>query len=30
MGAGAVHHVAWASPMDDHEQWQRRVAQPPD
>jgi glyoxalase family protein len=26
MGAGAVHHVAWASTMDDHEQWQRRVA----
>ena len=26
MGAGAVHHVAWASPMDDHEQWQQRVA----
>ena len=26
MGAGAVHHVAWASPMDDHEEWQRRVA----
>jgi glyoxalase family protein len=27
MGAGAVHHVAWASPMEDHEEWQRRVAQ---
>jgi glyoxalase family protein len=26
MGAGAVHHVAWASTMDDHEEWQRRVA----
>ncbi len=26
MGAGAVHHVAWASPMNDHEQWQQRVA----
>jgi glyoxalase family protein len=26
MGAGAVHHVAWASTMDDHEGWQRRVA----
>jgi glyoxalase family protein len=25
-GAGTVHHVAWASPMDDHEAWQRRVA----
>lgn len=24
-GAGTVHHVAWASPMDDHEAWQRRV-----
>jgi len=26
MGAGAVHHVAWASPMDDEDAWQRRVA----
>jgi glyoxalase family protein len=26
-GAGTVHHVAWASTMDDHEAWQRRVAQ---
>jgi glyoxalase family protein len=26
-GAGTVHHVAWASPMDDHEVWQRRVAE---
>jgi glyoxalase family protein len=26
MGAGAVHHVAWGSTMDDHEQWQQRVA----
>ena len=26
MGAGAVHHVAWASTMEDHEQWQQRVA----
>jgi glyoxalase family protein len=25
-GAGTVHHVAWASPMDDEEAWQRRVA----
>ena len=25
-GAGAVHHVAWASTMDDHEEWQQRVA----
>jgi len=24
-GAGTVHHVAWASPMDDHEAWQKRV-----
>ena len=24
-GAGTVHHVAWASPMDDHEAWRRRV-----
>jgi glyoxalase family protein len=26
-GAGTVHHVAWASPMDDHEAWRERVAQ---
>jgi glyoxalase family protein len=26
-GAGTVHHVAWASPMADHEAWQRRVAE---
>jgi glyoxalase family protein len=25
-GAGTVHHVAWASPMDDHEAWRERVA----
>jgi glyoxalase family protein len=25
-GAGTVHHVAWASPVEDHEAWQRRVA----
>jgi len=24
-GAGTVHHVAWASPMDEHEEWRRRV-----
>jgi glyoxalase family protein len=24
-GAGTVHHVAWASPMDDHEKWRGRV-----
>ncbi|HLE99662.1 MAG TPA: VOC family protein [Gaiellaceae bacterium] len=26
-GAGTVHHVAWASELDDHEAWQRRVAE---
>ena len=26
-GAGTVHHVAWASPMNDHEAWWRRVAE---
>jgi glyoxalase family protein len=26
-GAGTVHHVAWASPMDDHEAWRKRVAE---
>ena len=25
-GAGTVHHIAWASTMDDHEAWQKRVA----
>ncbi len=25
-GAGTVHHVAWASTMGDHEEWQARVA----
>jgi glyoxalase family protein len=24
-GAGTVHHIAWASPMDDHEAWRQRV-----
>ena len=24
-GAGTVHHVAWASPMEDHEKWRERV-----
>ncbi len=24
-GAGTVHHVAWASPMDEHEDWRSRV-----
>jgi glyoxalase family protein len=26
-GAGTVHHVAWASSMDEHEAWRRRVAE---
>jgi glyoxalase family protein len=26
-GAGTVHHVAWASPLDEHEAWRERVAQ---
>jgi glyoxalase family protein len=26
-GAGTVHHVAWASTLDDHEAWQERVEQ---
>jgi glyoxalase family protein len=25
-GAGTVHHVAWASPADEHEPWRDRVA----
>jgi glyoxalase family protein len=24
-GAGTVHHVAWASPMDEHDKWRQRV-----
>ena len=24
-GAGTVHHVAWASPMDEHDAWRSRV-----
>jgi glyoxalase family protein len=24
-GAGSVHHVAWASNMDEHEEWRRRA-----
>jgi glyoxalase family protein len=24
-GAGTVHHIAWASEMDDHEAWRERV-----
>ncbi len=26
-GAGTVHHVAWATTVDEHEAWQRRVAE---
>jgi len=26
-GAGTVHHVAWASPMDDHPAWRERILQ---
>jgi glyoxalase family protein len=26
-GAGTVHHVAWASPLDEHEAWRERVLQ---
>ncbi len=26
-GAGTVHHVAWASPTEEHEAWRERVAQ---
>jgi glyoxalase family protein len=26
-GAGTVHHVAWASTMEDEETWQKRVAE---
>jgi glyoxalase family protein len=26
-GAGTVHHVAFASTMEDHEEWQRRVTE---
>jgi glyoxalase family protein len=26
-GAGTVHHVAWASTMDDHEAWRKRAAE---
>lgn len=25
-GAGTVHHVAWGSPMGEHEEWRERVA----
>jgi len=26
-GAGTVHHVAWATTMDEHEAWRQRVAE---
>ena len=26
-GAGTVHHVAWASPTEEHEKWRERVAE---
>ena len=26
-GAGTVHHVAWATPQDEHEAWHERVAE---
>jgi glyoxalase family protein len=26
-GAGTVHHIAWASEMDDHESWRERVTE---
>jgi glyoxalase family protein len=26
-GAGTVHHVAWSSPMDEHEAWRERAAE---
>jgi glyoxalase family protein len=26
-GAGTVHHVAWTSPLEEHEAWRDRVAQ---
>ncbi len=26
-GAGTVHHVAWASTMDEHQAWRQRVAE---
>jgi glyoxalase family protein len=24
-GAGTIHHIAWGSPMDDHDAWRERV-----
>ena len=26
-GAGTVHHIAWSSGLDEHEEWGRRVAE---
>jgi len=26
-GAGTVHHIAWASTMEDHERWRERVSE---
>jgi glyoxalase family protein len=26
-GAGTVHHIAWASPIEEHERWRERVAE---
>ncbi|HEY6584458.1 MAG TPA: ring-cleaving dioxygenase [Gaiellaceae bacterium] len=26
-GAGTVHHIAWSSPMEEHEAWRERVAE---
>ncbi|MGC1813066.1 MAG: VOC family protein, partial [Solirubrobacterales bacterium] len=26
-GAGSVHHIAWASQIEDHEAWRERVIQ---
>ena len=24
-GAGTIHHIAWATPYDEHDAWRRRV-----
>jgi glyoxalase family protein len=26
-GAGTVHHIAWSSPIEEHEAWEQRVAE---
>jgi glyoxalase family protein len=26
-GAGTVHHIAWSSPLEEHEAWHRRVSE---